>query len=382
MENVFKLEGMTCQGCADTIQGGLNEQSFIEKAKVSLEETTLYVTAKQSIDINSLNSIVSGLGNYKVRPYKSSIFSEILNYFISKKPIVIALAIVILSSFAMQIPNDTFEIKNLFMSYMGIFFILFSFLKLLNVSGFSMTFKKYDLISKVIPGFAISYPFIELALGIIYLAKIESVLIYINILTISFMTSQSIGIARALINSEQIQCACMGSAVDVPLSSLTLVENFIMIIMSGYMISILVWLMINYEPTMPLLLLPAITFLMISFGTRFTVISNLIRKIHDESTDKSDLKTKDYRIRINSEISALNKRLLLTQILQISAGLGFLFNLLAILMFLVENKDLSFILFMSGLVTLIISIVLFIIEISISSKSLRVHITDVEDENQ
>tara|TARA_B100000579_G_scaffold244090_1_gene200332 strand:- start:1000 stop:1422 length:423 start_codon:yes stop_codon:yes gene_type:complete len=140
--------------------------------------------------------------------------------------------------------------------------------------------------------------------------------------------------------------------------------------------------MINYEPTMPLLLLPAITFLMISFGTRFTVISNLIRKIHDESTDKSDLKTKDYRIRINSEISALNKRLLLTQILQISAGLGFFFNLLAILMFLVENKDLSFILFMSGLVTLIISIVLFIIEISISSKSLRVHITDVEDENQ
>ena len=73
--------------------------------------------------------------------------------------------------------------------------------------------------------------------------------------------------------------------------------------------------MINYEPTMPLLLLPAITFLMISFGTRFTVISNLIRKIHDESTDKSDLKTKDYRIRINSEISALNKRLLLTTIL-------------------------------------------------------------------
>ena len=140
--------------------------------------------------------------------------------------------------------------------------------------------------------------------------------------------------------------------------------------------------MINYESTMPLLLLPAITFLMISFGTRFTVISNLIRKIHDESTDKSDLKTKDYRKRINSEISALNKRLFLTQILQISAGLGFLFNLMAILTFLLENKNFSFILFISGLITLIVSIVLFIVEISISSKSLRVHIVDVEDENQ
>jgi hypothetical protein len=139
--------------------------------------------------------------------------------------------------------------------------------------------------------------------------------------------------------------------------------------------------MINYDTSMPVLLLPAITFLMISFGTRFTVISNLIRKIHDESTDKSDLKTKDYKNRINSEISALNKRLLLTQILQISAGVGFLFNLLAILMLLLENKSLSYILFMIGLITLIISIILFIIEISISSKSLRVHIIDVEDEN-
>ena len=62
--------------------------------------------------------------------------------------------------------------------------------------------------------------------------------------------------------------------------------------------------MINFEPSMPVMLLPAITFLMISFGTRFTVISNLIRKIHDESSEKTITKTKDYRNRINSEISA------------------------------------------------------------------------------
>jgi len=54
------------------------------------------------------------------------------------------------------------------------------------------------------------------------------------------MISQSIGISRALIRSEQIQCACMGSAVDLPLSSLTLVENALMIMMSGYMISLLI----------------------------------------------------------------------------------------------------------------------------------------------
>jgi len=139
--------------------------------------------------------------------------------------------------------------------------------------------------------------------------------------------------------------------------------------------------MINFEPSMPVMLLPAITFLMISFGTRFTVISNLIRKIHDESSEKTITKTKDYRNRINSEISALNTRLLLTQVLQVTAGLSFLFSVISVLLILLNIENLSLTFFISGLIALVISIILFIIEITISSKSLRVHITDVENED-
>ena len=139
--------------------------------------------------------------------------------------------------------------------------------------------------------------------------------------------------------------------------------------------------MINFEPSMPVMLLPAITFLMISFGTRFTVISNLIRKIHDESSEKTITKTKDYRKRINSEISALNTRLLLTQVLQVAAGLSFLLSVISILLMLLNNENLSLAFFISGLIGLVISIILFIIEITISSKSLRVHIADVENED-
>ena len=139
--------------------------------------------------------------------------------------------------------------------------------------------------------------------------------------------------------------------------------------------------MINFEPSMPVMLLPAITFLMISFGTRFTVISNLIRKIHDESSEKTITKTKDYRKRISSEISALNTRLLLTQVLQVAAGLSFLLSVISILLILLNMENLSLTFFISGLIALVISIILFIIEITISSKSLRVHITDVENED-
>ena len=236
MQAVYKVEGMTCQGCADNIQNGLNNQSFINKANVSLQESKLTIDSDSTLDINSLNSIVSTLGNYKIRPNTTNILSEIVNYFTSKKPIVIALSIVILSSLAMQISDETFNLNKWFMSYMGIFFIIFSFLKLLNISGFSMTFKKYDLISKIIPPYATSYPFIELSLGIIFLTQTQSILIYANAFTLIFMVSQTIGIIRSLSKSEQIQCACMGSAVDVPLSSLTVVENITMIAMATYMI--------------------------------------------------------------------------------------------------------------------------------------------------
>ena len=139
--------------------------------------------------------------------------------------------------------------------------------------------------------------------------------------------------------------------------------------------------MINFEPSMPVMLLPAITFLMISFGTRFTVISNLIRKIHDESSEKTITKTKDYRKRISSEISALNTRLLLTQVLQVAAGVSFLLSVISILLILLNYENLSLTFFISGLIALVISIILFIIEITISSRSLRVHITDVENED-
>ena len=236
MQAIYKVEGMTCQGCADNIQSGLKNQSFVTKANVSLQESKLTIEADSGIDINSLNSIVTTLGNYKLRPNTTNIFSEIINYFTSKKPIVIALSIVILSSLALQTSEETFSLNKWFMSYMGIFFIIFSFLKLLNVSGFSMTFKKYDLISKIIPAYATSYPFIELSLGIIFLTQTQSILIYANGFTLIFMISQTIGIIRSLSKSEQIQCACMGSAVDVPLSSLTVAENIIMIAMATYMI--------------------------------------------------------------------------------------------------------------------------------------------------
>ena len=63
----------------------------------------------------------------------------------------------------------------------------------------------------------------------------------------------------------------------------------------------------DLDLTTAALVLPAIPFLMLTFGTRFTVVSELIRKIHDEyaaEIDLDDVRTK----RMLGEISTLKKQ--------------------------------------------------------------------------
>ena len=114
------------------------------------------------------------------------------------------------------------------------------------------------------------------------------------------------------------------------------------------------------------LMLPAIPFLMLAFGTRFTVVSELIRKIHDEYA--ADIDVDDVRAkRMLAEISTLKKRLLMIQINQTLASLSFLVNLLTIFALYMGGQYLSKLLFGFVLGLLMLAIILFIIEIGIAT---------------
>ena len=114
--------------------------------------------------------------------------------------------------------------------YMGIFFIIFSLAKLLDVKGFAKAFKQYDLFAKYIPFYAASYPFIEFILGILYLFNF-----FINIaaiITIIILGMGSIGIIKNLLSKNKVQCACLGTKLNVPLTKVTLLEDIIMVLMA------------------------------------------------------------------------------------------------------------------------------------------------------
>ncbi len=236
MNEVFKVSGMTCDSCANSIKEALELNKFISSVNINLEDENININSDKNFKVNELNSLIENLGNYKI--YEENIFSKIIEYFSSKKTLLLALSLVLISSLSLHIGEDNFELNEWMVSYMGIFFLLFSFLKLVDVKGFSGSFKKYDLISKIIPSFAITYPFIELFLAITFLSGYFLITSYI--MTLLFMTSQFFGVFISLQKKEVIKCACMGSSINIDISTLTLIENLVMILMSSYMIIIFI----------------------------------------------------------------------------------------------------------------------------------------------
>lgn len=107
--------------------------------------------------------------------------------------------------------------------FMGFFLCVFALLKLFHPGAFADGFQMYDLIAKRWRGYAYAYPLIELGLGLAYLAFWQPLLTYSA--TVLVMAVGSIGVISALRRGLDINCPCMGSVLDVPLSTVTLTED-------------------------------------------------------------------------------------------------------------------------------------------------------------
>lgn len=120
--------------------------------------------------------------------------------------------------------------------FMAGFFLLFSFFKFLNIKGFAKAYQTYDLVAKKLPLWGYIYPVIELVLGIGYLLQIHP--LTTNLITLIVMGISSIGVLATLTKKKSIQCACLGTFFDLPMSKLTLFEDLLMVIMAGIMLTI------------------------------------------------------------------------------------------------------------------------------------------------
>jgi hypothetical protein len=112
--------------------------------------------------------------------------------------------------------------------------LAFSFFKFLDLKGFAESYKMYDIVAKRIPFWSYLYPFIELGLGLSFLSNIFPLVT--NSITLIVMTISIIGVLQAVLNKKKIQCACLGAVFNLPMSTVTIIEDALMIVMSGIMV--------------------------------------------------------------------------------------------------------------------------------------------------
>lgn len=117
--------------------------------------------------------------------------------------------------------------------FMGFFFVMFAMFKFFDPRGFAEGFQKYDLLAGIVRPYAYLYPFLELGLGLAYLARWRLPLVYL--ITVGLMVFGAIGVMRALAKGLDVNCACMGTVLKVPLSTVTLTEDIGMAAMAGSM---------------------------------------------------------------------------------------------------------------------------------------------------
>ena len=129
----------------------------------------------------------------------------------------------------------------------------------------------------------------------------------------------------------------------------------------------------NIDYTVTALMFPAIPLTMSIYSNRFHTLSSLIRKLHDEYIFEKHIPSEWEKQLIN-----LNERIKLLRYSIVFASFGFLFNMLTVFGLYLNRILEARIIFGSCCVAMIISIIFFIREIQLSTKALKLHLSDMK----
>ena len=227
---------MTCSGCAKSVRETIKSEGEVNEVRVSLETGLMEIQSKKKFSTSEISTLLGP--KYNIQKMVSDSAKISTTKFKKLTPLLIIFACLILGTLFISHHKDL-NLERSMQIFMGLFFIVFSFFKFLDYKGFPDSFKRYDPLAKRIPGYARIYPFIETFLGIAYLAELQLPLVLL--ITLVILSFTTFGVFRTLIKKSEIECACLGTAIKLPMTEATLIENGVMLTMSiillkGYII--------------------------------------------------------------------------------------------------------------------------------------------------
>lgn len=233
MTHTYKLTGMTCGSCEAKVKSALLTIENITDVTVSKDLETATITMDKHIALSDLQKVLDN--KYQISAINhNEIAEQTKSWFETYKPILLIFFYISLVTTLVQIQNINFDFMKAMRHFMSGFFLVFSFFKLLNLKGFVESYVMYDVLAKKLPVWAYLYVFIELGLGVAFLIDYNPLVT--NSITIIVMSISIVGVLQSVFQKKKIQCACLGAIFNLPMSTVTIIEDALMIAMSGLMI--------------------------------------------------------------------------------------------------------------------------------------------------
>ncbi|MBA4749030.1 MAG: heavy metal translocating P-type ATPase [Alphaproteobacteria bacterium] len=226
MATHYRVQGMHCQACVDKIKDALHP--YDEGVQVTLSPPVVQFSKDPLLELDDLNALLSKQGPYKlVTDQRVFSFKSMRTWLSTYRPLLLIIGMLAIVSFK---GGASYWMTH----FMAGFFLVFGTFKLFDLKGFKEAYCTYDFLAKKLPLYGYLYPFIELALGLMYLFdwQIHAALWG----TLVLMVFSSIGVIKALFNKKAIKCACLGTTLTLPMSTLTVVEDVGMAAMALWML--------------------------------------------------------------------------------------------------------------------------------------------------
>lgn len=235
MERIYTVTGMTCNGCRAKVEAQLNQIPNVVLAQVQLEQNKAIITSKQEIPLELLQDELSEKYTITAEETLNRPKTAVLDSKSELKrlyPLLLIFTYITIAATLMHL--KVWDTKAFMLDFMGLFYVVFSFFKLLDLRGFATSFGMYDPLAKRVPLYGKVYPFVEVFLGLCFLMRFEITLALVLTLCILGMTT--VGVTKVLLQKKEIQCACLGTVLNLPMTTATFIENSIMLLMATAML--------------------------------------------------------------------------------------------------------------------------------------------------
>lgn len=232
MTHTYSIAGVTCSGCETKVKSNLLTLNEVEGVEFSADRHSVTIQMMYHIPLSSLQSALDPKYHLSAT-HHSETAEQAKSWLVTYKPILLIFGYITAISVITALKMNGSLMKGM-NTFMAGFFLTFSFFKMLDLRGFVESYSMYDIVAKRWKAWGYTYAFIELSLGLSYASAFSPTIT--NLVTLIVMSVSLIGVLQSVLNKRKIKCACLGAVFNLPMTTVTIIEDALMIAMSGIML--------------------------------------------------------------------------------------------------------------------------------------------------